>query len=115
VKGSRIRDEITVPGTDSSIILLDIQFEEGAPETYLFTVARSGWADAPDDSVIARLDGDILYDALWNRKFSDALLSAIADDATFPGDHSRLTTCHTTAFERIVGTNHPKLPAKVSK
>jgi trehalose synthase-fused probable maltokinase len=115
VRGAHLRDSIAIPNTDSVIVLLDIEFEEGDTDTYLLTVARGGTTPAPTDSVIAHAGGEVLYDALWSRNFSDALLKAIGDEHNFNGEHGRLTTCHTSAFARIVGHHHPHLQAKVSK
>src|SRR5579884_2658078 len=96
VRGARLRDVISIAGTDSSIVLLDIEFEEGDADTYLLTVARGKGNAVPEESAIT----EHLYDSLWNRGFTDALLNAIADEQNFRGDHGRLTTCHTAAFER---------------
>lgn len=122
VKSGRIRDNMPVPGTGCSVILFEIEYDEGDRDTYMLTVGAesSEPGNVPEESMIARIvseDGEdgFLYDALWNRRFADALLNAIADEQSFDGDHGRLTTCHTSAFQRIVGTHRPQLRAKVSK
>lgn len=101
VQGIRIRDTIALAGTDASIVLLDVEFEEGNAETYLLTVA--GAAQNHEN------------DALWNPKFTAALLSAVADEMSFEGEHGRIAACHTPAFKRILGGHPIDLPAKVSK
>ncbi len=97
VRGGRIRDTIAMPGTDSSIVLLNVEFEQGDTDTYLLTVQNNE------------------LDVVGNPKFTAALLGAVAEEKSFEGEHGRITACHTPAFQRILGTNHVDLPAKVSK
>lgn len=120
VRGARLRDAIPITGADCTLVLLDIEYEEGDADTYAFTLclARGEQADTRRGEIgaVDAVDGSrpVLCEALWDRKFTDALLNAIAEQRDFDGAHGRVTTCHTAAFQRIVGTIHPNLPARVS-
>ncbi|HLJ45971.1 MAG TPA: putative maltokinase [Bryobacteraceae bacterium] len=111
LRAGRIRDSIAIPGTDSRIILLDVEFQEGDVDTYALTVTFAHGETPRGAKTIA----GTLYDALWNGPFTDALLNAISRERSFSGERGNLTTCHTSAFERIAGTRHTRLTARVSK
>ncbi len=111
LRSARIRDSIAIYGTDSRVVLVDVEFQEGDVDTYALTVS---WSDDDAQTGAPRIS-DALYEALWNKRFTDGLLNAIGDERSFLGEHGRLTTCHTTAFARIVGASHARLYAKVSK
>lgn len=115
VRAGRVRDAIPVPGTDCALVLLDIEYEEGDADTYAFPVYLA--EGSVRDGLIATLanEGATLADALWNRKFTDALLEAIGQERDLDGRHGRLTAFHTVAFDRIVGGGNLQLTAKVSK
>lgn len=99
VQGSRVRDSIALPGTDSKLILLDVQFEEGDVDTYLLTMA-DGFSD---------------QDALENPKFTEALLNAISNDGSFDGHSGQIVAHHTPVFESLRGDPGEHLAAKVSR
>ncbi|HWF46854.1 MAG TPA: hypothetical protein VG168_07610, partial [Bryobacteraceae bacterium] len=101
-----IDDALAIPGTDSSILLATVAYAEGDPQIYLFAVAAARGEDvlgietAHIEDIVARLEDDtgtrgVLYDAFVNPKFTGALLAAIRDQTTFPGDVGALQSMQT--------------------
>ena len=126
LQSARIHDILTAPGEEWSIVLLEFEYEECDCEIYLCTVAAA-FGEARDrvfgeypESAIARIalsDGSIgvLYEAIGNRSFSDALLAAVAREVTLEGAAGHLSAWRTKTFQQIVGTHQPILCARVSK
>jgi maltose alpha-D-glucosyltransferase/alpha-amylase len=119
-RSTEIQDIITIPcGTSiAHLIIIKVEYSEGEPETYLVPVAfaleeRGNQIinDLPQ-AVIARLklrskDGDregVIYDALAERDFCNALLEAIARRRRFKGETGEIIASQTTkAFRQIRG------------
>ncbi|MFB0559564.1 MAG: maltose alpha-D-glucosyltransferase [Dehalococcoidales bacterium] len=113
-----IQDVIAVPYDTSvaHLILVRIEYSEGEPETYLLPItfaleerARRVVDELPQ-AVIAHLkltgkDGGkdgLIYDALIEQGFHDALLKAMARRRRFKGDKGELVTSRThTVFRKI--------------
>ncbi len=78
-----IVDSITLEASNGALLFLDVQYTEGAPDTYTLPLAvRSADTDYPADAVIARLqqpgyDG-VLLDGLALAEIRDLFLSGIA-------------------------------------
>ena len=113
-----IQDVIPIP-YDSSVahlILVRIEYSEGEPETYLLPITfaleeRAGRVvNELPQAVIAHLklgrrDSEkegVIYDALVEQGFRDALLKAMARRRRFRGEKGELVTSHThTVFRKI--------------
>jgi maltose alpha-D-glucosyltransferase / alpha-amylase len=124
IRAISVADVVGVPDSDSYLVIARIDYTEGDPEDYVLpvSVARGeeavrAEADFPD-TVVARLralDGSegILYGALWNRRFCDAILSAIARTRRLRGRNGEIAAAHTQAFRRIWGGKHVSLEPRV--
>ncbi len=108
----------------TKIILLNIEYIEGNPQTYVLALseATGSLADAVEDggqgSIVARLVEDgtrlgVLYDAFTNREFTKALLSTVAGELRIPGATGELVASRTKAFvdemREAVGSLEPKV------
>ncbi len=124
IRGIDIMDTLAIPEASSQVLLAQIEYGEGDPETYVLpgSVAIGEAAEqvkaklpgvsvgrlrAPDDA-----EG-ILYSAVWNPAFCDALLGAIARRRRFRGRLGELAGTHNRAFRRTWGETHPELKATV--
>jgi maltose alpha-D-glucosyltransferase/alpha-amylase len=117
-RSAEIQDVIAVPYdmAVAHLILAKIEYSEGEPETYLLPITfaseeRAGQViDELPQAAIAHLklrgkDGErdgVIYDALVERGFRDALLRAMARRRHFKGEKGELVTSHTrTVFHKI--------------
>jgi maltose alpha-D-glucosyltransferase/alpha-amylase len=118
IRSVRIEDTIIMPYDISiaHLILVGIEYSEGEPETYVLPVTfasekRAGQViDELPQAIIARLklgrkdskrDG-VIYDALAEQGFRDALLNAIARRRRFKGEKGELAASHTrTIFRQL--------------
>lgn len=114
---SEIQDIITIPyGTSAaSFILTQIEYSEGEPETYLLpiTFAPANQAEpiinATPQCLIARLKlkakgGEkdwVIYDALFDKDFRQALLETIVRRRHFKGTRGEFITSSTRSFYRL--------------
>ena len=121
-----IQDTVTIGETLSQILLARIGFSEGDPQLYVLpgSIASGEAAERVrerlSDVSVMRLrapDGSdgVLYSAVWNPAFADALLGAIARRRRFKGRSGELVGSHTRAFRKVWGERHPSLEATVLK
>jgi maltose alpha-D-glucosyltransferase/alpha-amylase len=118
IRSVEIQDVIAVPYDTSvaHLILIRIEYSEGEPETYLvpITFALEELADQVFDewpqAVVAHLKlrgkgaekNGLIYDALIEQGFHDALLKAMARRRRFRGEKGEMVTSHTrTVFRKI--------------
>ncbi len=89
IKNIAIVDSIVLDSSNGALLLLDVQYAEGPPDTYTLPLAvREATEEYPAESVIARLqqpgfDG-VLLDGLALPKIRDLFLSAVATDVSQP-------------------------------
>jgi maltose alpha-D-glucosyltransferase / alpha-amylase len=125
VRSVGIADDIPVPGTSAHILLGTVDYSDGDPETYVLPgsvalgdAGEQAKAKLPDVSVAELQAQDaskgVLYSAVWDPLFCDAVLSAIARRRRFRGEKGELTGSHTRAFRKIWGA-HPELGPAVLK
>ncbi len=125
-----IEDAIVMPYDKSTahMVLVRIEYSEGEPETYLLPItftSEERAAQVIDESpqaVIARLklgvkgsekDG-VIYDALVEQGFRNALLKAIARRRRFRGEKGELVTSHTrTVFRQILEQEQGNLESAI--
>ncbi|MDP8981797.1 MAG: maltose alpha-D-glucosyltransferase [Acidobacteriota bacterium] len=119
-----VLDVVPIPETDSFILLVQIDYGGGDPEIYVLTAAVATGAaiqqvrEKLSDSLMVRLrkpDGEegVLYGALWDKAFCDALLNAMAKRRRFRSPGGELAAAHTRAFRDIWGPDRPKLDPSV--
>ena len=127
-----IRDVIAIPFETSvaHLILIQIEYSEGEPETYLVPVtlalgekAERVIAELPQ-AVVARLafkgkdgrEGGVIYDALIEPSFRSAILKAISRRRHFRGEKGEVTTFHTrNVFRRLRGSTDKALESALLK
>jgi maltose alpha-D-glucosyltransferase/alpha-amylase len=126
IRALTINDALAIPGTDASILLATLTYAEGDPQIYLFAIAAARGEDvlgietAHVEDIVARLEDDtgtqgVLYDAFVNARFTGALLAAIRDQTTIPGNIGALQAAKTPALSRILSQATTDLEPKVSK
>jgi len=104
-----VEDVLPLRRTDAAIMLIRVEYSEGEDERYTIplAVAQGELAESVlrdhSEAVLARLEfGDqswaLLHSALFERSFSDALLTAILKRSKFKGNHGELVAGHTKAF-----------------
>ncbi|HVR39032.1 MAG TPA: maltose alpha-D-glucosyltransferase [Thermoanaerobaculia bacterium] len=98
------------------LALLDVEFTEGEPQTYLLPlgVAQARRADEHDNprttTLIARLrDGKLLYEPVVDATFANALLDTIARRRQLKGDRGTIAGTPSKAFRELKG-NAPLEP-----
>jgi maltose alpha-D-glucosyltransferase/alpha-amylase len=131
-RSAEIRDVIAIPyGTSvAHLITIQIEYSEGEPETYLlpitFASAERGnqVIDESPQAVVARLklrgkDGDrdgVIYDALVEPDFRNALLEAVTRRRRFRGEKGEITTSQTrTIFRKLRGPVGETLESSILK
>ena len=113
-------DDIPIPDTAAHVLLGHIEYNDGDPETYVMpgSVAVGEAAEQLkaklSDVSVAELQAQdaskgVLYSAVWDPAFCEALLSAIARRRRFRGRTGELVGAHTRAFRGIWGQSHPEL------
>jgi maltose alpha-D-glucosyltransferase/alpha-amylase len=119
-----IRDTVPIADSASQIMLAQIAYSEGDPEMYVLPGAVASGeaveqvkAKLSDVSVMRLRDPagreGILYSAVWNPAFGDALLGSIARRRRFKGRSGELIGAHNRAFRKVWGERHPHLEASV--
>ncbi len=126
VRSIDILDTIPVPDTSAHVLLGQIDYVEADPEMYILpgSVAIGEEAEKVKaklaDVSVAQLqaqDGSrgVLYSAMYDSAFCDALLGAIARRRRFRGRAGELIGSHNRAFRKAWGESHPDLGAAVLK
>jgi maltose alpha-D-glucosyltransferase/alpha-amylase len=126
IRAIDILDTIPVPDTKAQILLGQIEYVEGDPEIYILpgSVAVGEEAEKAktklSDVAVAQLqaqDGSrgVLYSAMYDTAFCDAMLGAIARRRRFRGKSGELVGSHNRAFRKAWGESHPHLGAAILK
>jgi len=132
IRSSEIQDVIVIPFDTSvaHLILLRMEYSEGDPETYLVPItfaleerASQIISELPQ-AMVARLklrskgedrDG-VIYDALIEQGFHDALLKAMARRRRFKGEKGEIVGAYNrTEFRRILGSVEGALESAILK
>jgi maltose alpha-D-glucosyltransferase/alpha-amylase len=111
IRDVTISDRIPVAGTQSYLLITDIEYTDGDPDNYLIalSIARGERAEAllrdNREAVLARIKGmypetTVLYGAVFDRDFSDALLTATVKRRRFKGDRGEVHAGHTRVFRK---------------
>ncbi|HEX5550022.1 MAG TPA: hypothetical protein VFX36_04285, partial [Nitrospira sp.] len=110
-------DCIAIPSDSLSMLLLiRVEYEQAGTETYTLPVTAAFGDEAEriqreiPTAVIApfvlqretKTENGLLYDALWNRDFTLALLSAVRHDARFNGLNGGMAASSTNAFTDLM-------------
>jgi maltose alpha-D-glucosyltransferase / alpha-amylase len=126
IRQVRIHDVIPLPETMAHILLINLDYSDGEPE--LFTIPLSLATGEQADTilreklhmVLARVKGlpdpqSILYGAVFDRQFNDAVLKAMLRRRRIKGENGDLVGTHTRAFReawsRVRSNLEPQPPA----
>jgi maltose alpha-D-glucosyltransferase/alpha-amylase len=111
IKGVKVVDSAPIDGaTRPHWTLIRVEYVEGEPENYLlplaFASAQRADAISRDSpaAVVAEVNGaseGILFDALYDPGFADALLAGIERRRRWKGERGEFVATHTPAFRRI--------------
>ena len=126
VRSIDILDTVPVPDTSAEILLGQIDYLESDPEIYILPGSVAVGEEAEKvkvqlaDVSVAQLqaqDGSrgVLYSAMYDPAFCDALLGAIARRRRFRGRVGELIGSHNRAFRKTWGESHPDLGSAVLK
>ncbi|HEX9015881.1 MAG TPA: maltose alpha-D-glucosyltransferase [Chloroflexota bacterium] len=116
IKGTQIVDAVAVPynGGDGYITLVQVDYTEGDPDTYALPLAFASGDQAAaitersPRAVVTRLkarrDGaeGVLYDALSEPAFCEALLDSIAESHRLRGSGGKLLPSTTRGYRRML-------------
>jgi maltose alpha-D-glucosyltransferase/alpha-amylase len=115
-----VLDIVKLPESSAYLLFMQIQYNQGEPDTYTLplSVARGDKAEDVShrfhDFILARLqhpDGStgVLYSALRDPEFGISLLNAIAKRRRAKANTGELAAAHTPAFREIWGSDRPQL------
>ncbi|MGN6182486.1 MAG: maltose alpha-D-glucosyltransferase [Thermoanaerobaculia bacterium] len=107
VTSVNIRDAVELP-QDARIMILDVEFTEGEPQSYQLPLAVANVRREQDQGrnlpVVARLrDGAILYEPIQEEWFANALLDAIARKKHLKGTRGAIAGASTRSFKELRG------------
>jgi maltose alpha-D-glucosyltransferase/alpha-amylase len=120
IRSINFADDIPIPDTSAHLLLGSIEYNDGDPETYILpgSVAIGESSEQIksklSDVSVAELQAQdaskgVLYSAVWDPSFCQALLGAIARRRRFRGLAGELVGTHTRDLRRIWGSTHPEL------
>jgi maltose alpha-D-glucosyltransferase/alpha-amylase len=106
-----IDEVIPLPNITANILLIHVDFSDGDPENYVAPLSLETGENAEvvlhdrPQNVLCRVEGlpetpAILYGAIFDRNFSDALLKAIVRRRRIKGEQGELLGSHTRAFRK---------------
>jgi maltose alpha-D-glucosyltransferase/alpha-amylase len=126
VRTMEVLDAIPIPDTTAQVILGQVEYTEGDPETYVLPGSIAVGEASEEvkatlsDVSVAQLHAEdgtrgVLYSAIWDPAFCNALFSAVLRRRRFRGRVGELVGSHNRAFRAAWGESHPDLGSVVSK
>jgi maltose alpha-D-glucosyltransferase/alpha-amylase len=102
-----VRDAVELP-QDARLVLIDVEFAEGEPQTYQLPLATVNVRREQDQTrtfpIIARLrEGAILYEPIQEEFFANSLLDAVSRRRQLRGTGHTLQGIPTKAFKELRG------------
>jgi maltose alpha-D-glucosyltransferase / alpha-amylase len=115
-----IADVISLPETSAHILLVNIEYTDGEPDQLTIPLSLATGEQAETilrdklHAVLAKLQGlpdpeSILYGAVFDRQFSDALLTAMLRRRRIKGENGDIVGMHTRAFREAWSQAHSNL------
>ena len=137
IKGVSVRDVVRVPmdGPDAAedaarLCILDVEYTEGEPESYVLPLClgRGEQVDRIIDQATQALvcyvapagagaeePPFVLYDAIYDARFSTLLLDAIGGRRRLAGRRGDVAASPTSAYKRLRGSKRDRLEASVGR
>jgi len=111
IRDVTIRDVVPFAGSNGNVLLTDIEYTDGDPDSYVIALAIATGENAETilhdnrDAVLASVKGlgdktAIVYGAVLDRDFANAALTAIVRRRKFKGDRGDVSGGHTRAFRK---------------
>ncbi|HEV8660439.1 MAG TPA: maltose alpha-D-glucosyltransferase [Thermoanaerobaculia bacterium] len=120
VSALSIREIVPLPKNSAQVTIIDIEFTDGEPQTYLLPlgITQARRADEQESArtatLIARMrDGCLLYEPVIDPLFAEALLDAIARKRQLKGEEGAIVGAPTRAYKELRGDG--SLDAQVIK
>ncbi len=127
IRAARIRESTPLPHSAGTayIALVAVEYAEGESETYILPLdfaadeQASRILQATPRAVLARVvqgdhrDAGILYDALVDPRFSEALLEAIAGNRRLKGTAGELVASATRVYQELSGPSRAPLEPRI--
>jgi maltose alpha-D-glucosyltransferase/alpha-amylase len=121
-----VLDTVPIPDTSAHLLLGQIEYTDGDPQIYVLpgSVATGDASEQVKanllDVSVAQLHAEdgtrgVLYSAIFDPAFGNALFSAILRRRRFRGRAGELVGSHTRAFRAAWGESHPDLGPAVLK
>ncbi|MFN8454831.1 MAG: putative maltokinase [Anaerolineae bacterium] len=112
--------EAVAVGHIAILALVRVTYREGKPETYLLPLTFSSGERAEElrrerpQAVVALVQtptaSGILYDAVWENRFGEAVLELIAQQQALPGSAGEVVASATAVFPQLRGPREQSLP-----
>jgi len=129
IQKAEIEDVLAVPGTQSYLLIIRLDYSDGEPDNYVLTLAlnEAGMdhaalnpAAAQNQDALAkyRTEGGAegeLHEALSRPELRTALLNAVARSGVFPGRKGDLVAIQTGAFRDKCGDADLRVESSVSR
>jgi maltose alpha-D-glucosyltransferase/alpha-amylase len=120
IRQVNIADVISLPETRAYILLVNVEYTDGEPDIITIPLSLATGDQAETilkdklHTVLAKLQGlpdaqSILYGAVFDRQFSDALLKAMLRRRRIKGENGDIVGMHTRAFREAWGKVHSNL------
>jgi maltose alpha-D-glucosyltransferase / alpha-amylase len=120
IRQVNIADVIALPETRAYILLVNVEYTDGEPDIITIPLSLATGDQAETilrdklHTVLAKLQGlpdtqSILYGAVFDRQFSDALLKAMLRRRRIKGENGDIVGMHTRAFREAWGKVHSSL------
>jgi len=117
IQRTTIRDWAEFAGPQGALVLLDVEYASGTPETYVVPLATS-FADAPDVppaavlcALSSRSGPGVLYDGAFHDDTRAALLACIERGGRIRARHGEIRGEKSLAFAEARGPQDTPLPA----
>ncbi len=111
-------------GMRTFLALVKVEYREGKPETYVLPLTFAAGEQAArveselPQTIVARLrvnghEEGVLFDALWDKRISTALLQAIARGSQFRGTLGEVVASPTRALEQLLPASEEPLEPSI--
>ncbi|HEV2315948.1 MAG TPA: maltose alpha-D-glucosyltransferase [Candidatus Acidoferrales bacterium] len=122
IKATRILDWAVLQTSKSALVLLEVQYNAGAPDTYLLTLAvtlgeraeelRRAAPNAVIAPVVVRENSGLLHDAVLDDETCHALLALIENEEQIPARHGAIRGDRGKAFQDVLGSAETPLQVR---
>jgi maltose alpha-D-glucosyltransferase / alpha-amylase len=125
IRKTRIADIVGL-AADSHLLLIQVEYSDGDPETYalpltlVYGEALAQLSPEAAHTIVARLGGPngqegALYGAVYNRRFNQQLIEAIARKRRFHGERGELMAVPSSLFRNVAGEDPAALEPALLK